>query len=202
MPVPEQGRPNRESPARLLSRQPDVRVRPVEGPCREDSRSRGAGDAVRRAPGDAESDRAASEHAGETVEVEYLAFPEPVALSAALGPDWATRAKTIEFRALDGYVSRIDVARLTSGTAYFAFARADRSPFVVDNLTQNEKNVPLGPYYLVWDNRSDPKLLAAGARDWPYQVDDVLLFNASDAALRPDSIPPSSLDRRTSRRIA
>jgi hypothetical protein len=99
------------------------------------------------------------------VEVSYLAFPAPVALAAALGPDWSRRAKTIEFRALDGYVSRIDVARLTSGKAYFAFARADRSPFAVDNLAQNEKNVPLGPYYLVWDNRSDPELLAAGARD-------------------------------------
>jgi hypothetical protein len=29
--------------------------------------------------------------------------------------------------ALDGYVSRIDVARLANGKAYVAFARADRS---------------------------------------------------------------------------
>ena len=85
---------------------------------------------------------------GKPVEVAYLAFPAPVALSAALGPDWATRAKAIEFRALDGYVSRIDVTRLTSGKAYFAFAHADRSPFLVDNLAQNQKNIPLGPYYL------------------------------------------------------
>ena len=125
------------------------------------------------------------------VEVAYRAFPAPVALSAALGPDWATRAKTIEFRALDGYVSRIDVARLRSGKAYFAFARADRSPFAVDNLAQNEKNVPLGPYYLVWDNRGDPDLLSEGARDWPYQVVDVSLFTTSDAALRPPGFDPA-----------
>jgi len=125
------------------------------------------------------------------VEVAYLAFPAPVALAAALGPDWAARAKTIELRTLDAYVSPINVARLASGKAYFAFAHADRSPFAVDNLTQNEKNVPLGPYNLVWDNRSDPELLAAGARDWPYQVDDVSLFNASDAALRPAGFDPA-----------
>ena len=82
------------------------------------------------------------------VAVAYLAFPAPAALAATLGPGWAMRVETIEFRALDGYVSRIGAARLTSGKAYLAFARADRSPFTVDNLSQNEKNVPLGPYYL------------------------------------------------------
>ncbi len=130
------------------------------------------------------------------VEVTYLVFPAPVALAAALGPNWAGRPKVIEFHALDGYVSRIDVARLTSGKAYFAFARADHSLFTVDNLAQNEKNVPLGPYYLVWDNRSDPKLLAAGAHDWPYQVDDVSFSRDSDAALRP---PGFDLEPRLSK---
>jgi len=116
------------------------------------------------------------------VEVTYLVFQAPVALAAALGPNWAARPKVIEFHALDGYVSRIDVARLTSGKAYFAFARADHSPFTADNLAQNEKNVPLGPYYLVWDNRSDPKLLAAGAHDWPV---------LEPSAVKPDTKMPA-----------
>ena len=128
---------------------------------------------------------------GHPVEVAYLAFPAPAALATALGPDWATRAKTIEFHALDGYVSRIDVAGLTSGKAYLAFARADGAPFAVDNLSQNESKVPLGPYYLVWDNRADAKLLAEGARNWPYQVDDVSYFKTSDAALRPAGFDPA-----------
>jgi len=84
-------------------------------------------------------------------------------ISAALGPEWEAKTKTIEFRALDGYVSRVDVTRLANGKAYMAFARADRSPFTVNNLAQNEKNVPLGPYYLIWDNRADPELLLEGA---------------------------------------
>ena len=125
------------------------------------------------------------------VEVAYRVFPAPVALAAALGPDWAAGAKTIEFRAIDGYVSRIGVARLASGKAYFAFARADRSPFTVDNLAQNERNIPLGPYYLVWHNKADPELLSEGARDWPYQVADVSVFEGSDAALRPPGFDPA-----------
>jgi hypothetical protein len=128
---------------------------------------------------------------GHPVPIDYMAFPAPVVLSAALGPDWATKAKTVEFRALDGYVSRIDAARLTSKKGYMAFARADHSPFSVDNLAQNEKNIPLGPYYLVWDNREDPELLSEGARNWPYQVIDVSIFNASDAALRPPGFNPA-----------
>jgi mono/diheme cytochrome c family protein len=72
-----------------------------------------------------------------------------------------------------------------------AFARVDHSPFSIDNLTQNEKNIPLGPYYLVWDNREDPELLSEGARNWPYQVIDVSIFNASEAALRPPGFNPA-----------
>jgi hypothetical protein len=82
---------------------------------------------------------------GHPVAIGYTAFPASVVLSAALGPDWTTKAKTIDFRALDGYVSRIDAARLTSKKAYMAFARADHSPFSIDNVAQNEKNIPLGP---------------------------------------------------------
>jgi mono/diheme cytochrome c family protein len=128
---------------------------------------------------------------GHPVAVDYLAFPAPVVLSAALGRDWGTKAKTIEFRARDGYVSRIDVRRLMSGRAYLAFARADRSPFTVDNLDQHEKNLSLGPYYLVWDNRRDADLLAEGARNWPYQVFDVSISQGSDDALRPPGFDPA-----------
>ena len=99
---------------------------------------------------------------GHPVAIAYMAFPASAVLSAALGPDWTTKAKTIEFRALDGYVSRIDAAPLTSKKAYLAFARADHSPFSIDNLTQNEKNIPLGPYYLVWDNREAPNCSPRG----------------------------------------
>ena len=125
------------------------------------------------------------------VDVAYRAFPAPAVISAALGADWQAKAKAIEFRALDGFVSHIDVKRLTSGKAYMAFAHADGSPFTVDNLAQNETNVPLGPYYLVWDDKGDPDLLSQGGRDWPYQVYDISLFSSSETALRPPGFDPA-----------
>jgi hypothetical protein len=137
------------------------------------------------------------------VEVEYLAFPAPAALSAALGPDWATRAKTIELRALDGYVSRIDVARLTSGKAYFAFPRADRAPFAVDNLTQNEKNVALGPTISCGTTGPTRNCSPPGRATGPTRS-TTCRFSTRPAprSVRRDSIPPWGPACRTSRRIA
>ena len=45
--------------------------------------------------------------------------------------------------------------------------------------------MPLGPYYLVWDNIGNPALLAEGARNWPYQVAEVNLVTLSNEALLP-----------------
>ncbi len=63
--------------------------------------------------------------------------------------------------------------------------------FTVDNVEQNQMDVPLGPYYLVWDNISSPALLAEGARNWPYQVKEVHLVSLSD-----DALLPAGLDAR------
>ena len=105
-------------------------------------------------------------------------------LAVTLGADWANRAGAIAFRARDDYVSRIDARRLESGKAWLAFARADGAPFTVDNLDQNQRSVPLGPYYLVWDNDADSDWAQKGAADWPYQVDSVA-FAAPETALAP-----------------
>ena len=56
-------------------------------------------------------------------------------LARLFGKDWHKQARTVELRALDGYVSRIDVGRFLNDTAFLAFARADGAPFTVDYLT-------------------------------------------------------------------
>jgi hypothetical protein len=78
------------------------------------------------------------------VAVDYLAFPAPVVISAALGPEWEAKTKTIEFRALDGYVSRIDVTRLGNG-------KAQRRPIALHgrqpNTERKERSAgPVLPY--------------------------------------------------------
>ena len=127
---------------------------------------------------------------GHPVETAYRAFPAPALLSAALGADWDTRADGILFRARDGYVSRVAIAPLKSGKAWLAFARADGSSFSVDNLDQSEPKVPLGPYYLIWNNRADSSWAEKGSADWPYQVTSVT-YAATDTALRPPGFDPA-----------
>ena len=123
-------------------------------------------------------------------EVEYVGYRAADVIGRLLGGGWQRRAETVEFRALDGYVALVDAARFNGESAFIVFARADGAPFTVDNVAQNETDVPLGPYYLVWDNISNPVLLAEGARYWPYQVTEVSLVTAPEAALRPDGLDP------------
>ena len=122
------------------------------------------------------------------VAIEYVGYPAVDVMATVFGEDWHEQARTVELRALDGYVSRIDVARFMNDTAFLAFARADGAPFTVDNLRQNQTDVPLGPWYLVWDNISNPALLAEGASDWPYQVHEVNLVSLSESALLPEGL--------------
>ena len=124
----------------------------------------------------------------EHVAVDYVGYPAVDVLAYLFGADWHAQAETVEFRALDGYVSRIDAARFLAEGASIVFARRDGAPFTVDNLAQNETGVPLGPYYLVWDNMGNPALLEEGARNWPYQVAEVNLVTLSDAALLPPGL--------------
>ena len=122
------------------------------------------------------------------VAVEYAGYLAVDVMARLFGKDWHEQARTVELRALDGYVSRIDVARFLNDTGFLAFARADGAPFTIDNLRQNQTDVPLGPWYLVWDNISNPALLAEGASNWPYQVHEVNLVSLSDSALVPDGL--------------
>ena len=125
---------------------------------------------------------------GRHVAIEYVGYPAVDVMANVFGENWHEQARTVELRALDGYVSRIDVTRFMNDTAFFAFARADGAPFTVDNLGQNQTEVPLGPWYLVWDNISNPALLAEGASDWPYQVHEVNLVSLSESALLPEGL--------------
>jgi len=119
-------------------------------------------------------------------QVRYLGYPAPQVLDHVLGSLWREDAEQeIELRALDGFVSRIPVARFLKYSAFLVVARADGAAFQVDNQLQNEKAVALAPYYLVWDNLRSPELQAEGGALWPYQVAQISLRPSSRAALLP-----------------
>ena len=115
--------------------------------------------------------------------VGYVGYPAVDVIAELLGEDWQQAGEAVEFRALDGYVSRIGIDRFGAHAAYLVFARADGSPFAVDNLGQNETGVPLGPYYLVWDNIASPELVPEGARHWPYQIAEIALVARTGEAV-------------------
>lgn len=108
----------------------------------------------------------------------YIGYPAESVFRAMFGDQWRT-ADHIEFRALDGYVSRIPTGRFFRYRAYLVFAKKDAREFKVDNLVQHERNVSLAPYYLVWDNISEPDLIREGGTYWPYQVNEMLMSKAS-----------------------
>lgn len=93
--------------------------------------------------------------------------------------EWPGFDGEIQLFALDGYLGVVAAGKARTKDAYLAFARADGKPFRIDNYRQNEHDVALGPFYLVWNNRNDPELQKLGAYGWPYQVDRIQLVSES-----------------------
>jgi len=106
----------------------------------------------------------------------FRGFPADAALDVLLGPDWRGSGGDIEFRAADGYRSAIPVAHFARYRAWLVYQRADGAAFTLDNVFLGRRDVPLGPWYLVWDNLGAPGLTALGDHYWPYQVVEVRLL--------------------------
>lgn len=64
----------------------------------------------------------------------------------------------IVLSARDGYLGIVDLSKAREKEAFMTFAQAYGMPFRIDNGLQDEPSQPLGPFYLVWDNRSDLEL--------------------------------------------
>lgn len=122
------------------------------------------------------------------VKADYVGYLADEVLDVLFGARWKEERGEVEFHALDGYVSRIPVERFKKFRAYLVYERRGQSEFMVDNITQNEKRVPLGPYYLVWDNIAAPELIADGGSYWPYQVTSVILSTIGTTALLPGAL--------------
>ena len=121
----------------------------------------------------------------------YSGYRFEVVAELLFGPMWRDGTQAIEFRALDGYVSRIPVADFDEHKAHLVVGVSDGSAFTVNNLLQNEKNIQLGPYYLIWENIEDAAMFNRGASGWPYQVAEILRVNISDERLRPAGLDPA-----------
>lgn len=121
----------------------------------------------------------------------YRGFPATLVWDALLGPNWRKPGVDIEIRALDGFISRIPSQRFIQERAFLTFEREGHAQFTMDNPAQHQTNIPLAPWYLVWDNRDRPALIAEGALMWPYQSAKVRISTERQQALMPAGLPAS-----------
>jgi hypothetical protein len=111
--------------------------------------------------------------------VTYRGIPLRTVVEKYYPKEWPGFDGEIQLFALDGYLGVVKASKARTKDAYLTFARADGKPFRIDTYRQNEYDVALGPFYLVWDNRNDPELQKLGAYGWPYQVDRIQLVSAA-----------------------
>jgi hypothetical protein len=126
--------------------------------------------------------------------VVYIGYSVEKVFRVIFGDQWKTAAANIEFRALDGYVSRIPTERFDQHRAYLVFAKKNAREFRVNNRMQHERDVALAPYYLVWDNIHHPDLIKEGGTYWPYQVNEILMSQSSEQSLVPGEISRHALE--------
>ncbi len=126
----------------------------------------------------------------------YQAYPARYLLDQVFGKKWRM-AEEIVFLCADGYQPSIPVTKFLAYDAYFAFASADDSPFMLNNVLQNNEMVRLEPLYLVWDNLKASELLEEGAADMPYQIKGIEL--TSFAARFPVLFPPVNASQEVQR---
>lgn len=109
----------------------------------------------------------------------YEGFAISKLLAAVYGDGW-NEIDEVLFTCVDGYQPVLPMDRFTRHAGYLVYRRQDQAVFNVQNRFQSEKDVPLGPFYLVWDNLNSAELRADGANGWPYQVVGIDLVNFVD----------------------
>jgi mono/diheme cytochrome c family protein len=123
--------------------------------------------------------------------VTYVGIPLVKLMQYYFPGTWEGFNGFIHFYASDGYLASVNANKARKQDAYLTFERADGKPFIIDNERQNERDLPLGPFYLVWDNLRNEDLQKQGAYGWPYKVVSIELLPASayDKLLSADATP-------------
>ena len=125
-------------------------------------------------------------------EVEFLALDLAQVFDAVYTPAWREEEEIV-FTCLDGHQPVIPVARVKAHSAWLAFAREDQSDFTILKQESGEqKTIDLSPFYVVWENLDDPRILMEADYGWPYQLKGVDLVESEDRfrAMTPSGAPP------------
>jgi len=108
--------------------------------------------------------------------VTYVGRPFNDVLDELFGVKWRKQEEVL-LTCADGYQSSIAAEKFLSHKAWLVWERGDQGAFELKNKLQGGEIVPLGPYYLVWDNQDDAGILSEGATDFPYQITSVDLIS-------------------------
>jgi cytochrome c2 len=128
---------------------------------------------------------------GRELTVSYTGFPVEALFDRWFGNGWSAQGNDLLFLARDGYRAAVAADAFAKQRAYLAFRRSDGAAFTVNTPEQNQLSVPLGPYYLIWDNRTSPDRLSLGAYGWPYQVTAIeIAALAAEQGLMPRAAGP------------
>lgn len=126
--------------------------------------------------------------------VTYEGFDIARLFDAVYGEAWKTIDEAL-FTCVDGYQPVLPMDRFSRHVGYLVYRRLDQDVFNVQNRFEGQSDVPLGPFYLVWDNLHSDALRAQGASGWPYQVVGVDLVNFADRF--PRLSPPKDASEKT-----
>lgn len=123
------------------------------------------------------------------VEVTYQGYPAAPMLDQLLGSGWRAPGVLVSFEALDGYRSMVPASLIQRYDPFLVYANAQGGDFSVEMPPLNHR-VPVGPWYLVWNNVLYPELRAEAASYWPFQVTRVGIVDAKTLqALYPPMLP-------------
>ena len=112
--------------------------------------------------------------------VEFEALPLDEVLDAAYSPEWRSEEEIL-FTCSDGYQPSIPVQRVLEHRAWLAFSRTDQKGFTIQKRESGEdRTVELGPYYVIWSNLDDARILQEADYGWPYQVEAIDLIRTRD----------------------
>ncbi len=129
--------------------------------------------------------------------VEFISVPLIPLLNSQFGTGWQ-KTDGVLFTALDGYRSDVSVQKILKYQPHLAFSFSEANKeFKIDNQAQNEKDVELGPFFLIWDNIRNPQLKREGSYGWPYQVASVepILYSSYYAKAFPIKNPSADHKR-------
>ncbi|GMU55757.1 MAG: hypothetical protein AMXMBFR33_49030 [Candidatus Xenobia bacterium] len=94
---------------------------------------------------------------------------------------------------LDGYQPTVPGPYVQAHRGYLAFASADGLPFRLNTETRGVQEC--GPFYLIWDNQSDPTMHKDESHYWPYQVHvlDLIRFDEKfERVIPPEGASPAA----------